>query len=498
MASMRIPIYEQVSPVEDDGDLLSPVYCMTGQAQQNARQGDAKPGAFKFPSADGYSAEASAPRSPQMQFASLKAFKSAERPAVPEDHSSLAAAAATDPHTRLLNLGEPRLSQHRVASSEQALRQQHELPYVPPLAIPQKSSRRASPAATPTMGTGPSLGSPLSPVDFPVDRDALSSTKLRRPATLATPPSNPARLSEALDDATGLDILQHAYPTPPSTEPNFRVDYRAQPAPEALSSPNAARAIRRKPAPIARRAVSGESSQPQGLSAPESTARRASTPAWAANAVPEPAALAQPSDEPEPAQQEHDVEDDEANQDEADNNYNDDDDDDEELARELEHKATFNRPFSTVGPPRPRPKTLAGIRSHIRAKGSLDIGLRPASILFIDKPLPLAPPELVSLEDRIAHLHAVLSGLALRRLNVARSIKQMTELMPVDNLLRKGDILERRESEKRKLEGLRDELAEVQRLQHDLGLKLHRAYKRQERESMFEPTTLWVRRRDVG
>ncbi|KAL3962140.1 hypothetical protein ACCO45_003663 [Purpureocillium lilacinum] len=75
-----------------------------------------------------------------------------------------------------------------------------------------------------------------------------------------------------------------------------------------------------------------------------------------------------------------------------------------------------------------------------------------------------------------------------------RSIKQMTELMPADNLLASEEVLRKREVEKQKVDTLRGELAEVQREEYELGLKLHRAYKRLDQDAEYEPTTLWVRR----
>lgn len=109
------------------------------------------------------------------------------------------------------------------------------------------------------------------------------------------------------------------------------------------------------------------------------------------------------------------------------------------------------------------------------------------------KPLPPAPPE-VSASDRVAHLTAQLNGLANRRININRCVKQMTELMPTDNVMAGEQVRQRREEEKKKVEALRAELAEVQREEYELGLMLHRAYKRQDREAQYEPTTLWVRR----
>ncbi|QYT02443.1 hypothetical protein H0G86_009447 [Trichoderma simmonsii] len=118
-----------------------------------------------------------------------------------------------------------------------------------------------------------------------------------------------------------------------------------------------------------------------------------------------------------------------------------------------------------------------------------------SSILSTAKPLPPAPPELASApDDRIAQLNASLSALAHRRVNINKSIQQMTELMPRDNLMASAEVLRKREVEKQKVEGLKQELAEIQHEEYDLGLKLHRAYKRQEKDAEFEPTGLWVRR----
>ncbi|KAI6785625.1 uncharacterized protein J7T54_005959 [Emericellopsis cladophorae] len=119
---------------------------------------------------------------------------------------------------------------------------------------------------------------------------------------------------------------------------------------------------------------------------------------------------------------------------------------------------------------------------------------RPMSIMSTSKDLPPAPPEMVDTKDRVVLLKTKLEALAHRRNNISRSIKKMTELMPADRLMASHEVLRKREEEKRKVEVLREELAEVQRQEYDLGLKLHRAYKRQEREANYETGTLWVRR----
>ncbi|KAG5938716.1 hypothetical protein E4U53_007949 [Claviceps sorghi] len=118
---------------------------------------------------------------------------------------------------------------------------------------------------------------------------------------------------------------------------------------------------------------------------------------------------------------------------------------------------------------------------------------RPSSRLSASKPLPLAPHQGKS-GDVVSQLDAQISALFHRRVNVEKSIKQMTEFMPRDNLLASEHVLRKREEEKQKVENLRLELAEIQREEHELGLKLYRARKRQEKEADFESTPLWVSR----
>ncbi|KAF4456819.1 hypothetical protein F53441_1116 [Fusarium austroafricanum] len=130
----------------------------------------------------------------------------------------------------------------------------------------------------------------------------------------------------------------------------------------------------------------------------------------------------------------------------------------------------------------------------ISMKSASSLNERPASIVSTDKALPPAPPEMQSANDRVAYLTARLDSLAHRRNNINKSIKQMTELMPTDRLLSSTDVIRKREVEKKKVEGLKEELSEIQREEHDLGLKLYRANKRLEREAAFEPSSLWVRR----
>jgi len=70
----------------------------------------------------------------------------------------------------------------------------------------------------------------------------------------------------------------------------------------------------------------------------------------------------------------------------------------------------------------------------------------------------------------------------------------MTELMPKDHVILTEEVRRKREDEKRKVEMLRVEEADVRREEHDIGLRLHRAWKRRDKDAVYEPTGLWVRR----
>lgn len=108
------------------------------------------------------------------------------------------------------------------------------------------------------------------------------------------------------------------------------------------------------------------------------------------------------------------------------------------------------------------------------------------------KMLPKSPPEAASV-DLITSLQAQLDNLAHRRVNIQKSIHQMTQLMPTDPLAR-GMEARRQAEEKEKVEILKEDLADVVREEHDLGLRLHRALKRRDQNAVYEPTGLWVRR----
>ena len=103
------------------------------------------------------------------------------------------------------------------------------------------------------------------------------------------------------------------------------------------------------------------------------------------------------------------------------------------------------------------------------------------------KQLPLAPPELESV-DIITALEAQLDELGNRRGNLQKVIHSLTALQPQNPVVQ--DLAKKRADRKR-ADHFERELAEVRSKEHELGLRLHRAWKRRDQEG---PTGLWVRR----
>jgi hypothetical protein len=104
---------------------------------------------------------------------------------------------------------------------------------------------------------------------------------------------------------------------------------------------------------------------------------------------------------------------------------------------------------------------------------------------------PLSPPRPQS-ADLIPRLESELSILALQRRRINRAIADLTAVLPPNpsthNQMARSEM-------KTRLEDLRQELAGIQHEEHETGLRLHRAWRRKERNDMYgEPTTLWVRR----
>ncbi len=103
------------------------------------------------------------------------------------------------------------------------------------------------------------------------------------------------------------------------------------------------------------------------------------------------------------------------------------------------------------------------------------------------KSLPQSPPELESV-DLITSLQAQLDNLHHQRGNIQRLLRDLSQL----NLTTHG--IASRAEIKRKADKLQLELSQIMREEHDIGLRLHRAWRRKDQQESREPTGLWVRR----
>ena len=106
------------------------------------------------------------------------------------------------------------------------------------------------------------------------------------------------------------------------------------------------------------------------------------------------------------------------------------------------------------------------------------------------KPLPKFPPESKA-TSRISSLQAKLDDLHQRRKNLHTVIHELTNVVQPSSIA--YDMASRQEI-KKTAEGLSRELAEIVKDEHDTGLKLHRALKRDDEFAAYEPTSIWVRR----
>jgi len=106
------------------------------------------------------------------------------------------------------------------------------------------------------------------------------------------------------------------------------------------------------------------------------------------------------------------------------------------------------------------------------------------------KSLPKPPPD-VEVIDPVKTLQAKQDVLRRRRYNLETVIHELTNVVQPASIA--YDQPSRQEI-KKTVEGLKKELSEVVKDEHETGLKLHRAWKRHDDFAQYEPTSIWVRR----
>lgn len=142
---------------------------------------------------------------------------------------------------------------------------------------------------------------------------------------------------------------------------------------------------------------------------------------------------------------------------------------------------------------RKRPVPPAGIsNSKVTARKPTpsDLGTPNQAPEGKRKSLPKSPPE-VEATSRIELLQAKLDNLRQRRNNLQTVIHELTNVVQPSSIA--YDMASRQEI-RRTVDGLGRELAEIVKDEHETGLKLHRALKRDDEFAAYEPTSIWVRR----
>ena len=139
---------------------------------------------------------------------------------------------------------------------------------------------------------------------------------------------------------------------------------------------------------------------------------------------------------------------------------------------------------------RKRPVPTAGVnlgsKPPSRKPTPSDIGVQEKDL----KDLPPAPAGQEHV-DRVTQLEAKIASLQKRRANLNTVIHELTHVVQPSSIA--YDMASRQEI-KKTVEGLNTERSAVAKEIHETGLKLHRALKKRDEDSLYEPTGLWVRR----
>ncbi|KAI9709780.1 MAG: hypothetical protein M1820_003183 [Bogoriella megaspora] len=143
-----------------------------------------------------------------------------------------------------------------------------------------------------------------------------------------------------------------------------------------------------------------------------------------------------------------------------------------------------SRPVPTSGMPGRKPVPSRDVTPTTPIK--IELGERQANLNV--KALPLSPPEMQG-KDPVASLQQQSDALEKRRFNLEKHVRELESPQHRNPL--QYDLRAQREIERR-IANLKVQVEELRREEHDVGLRLHRAWKK--RDDGEESTTLWVRR----
>lgn len=132
--------------------------------------------------------------------------------------------------------------------------------------------------------------------------------------------------------------------------------------------------------------------------------------------------------------------------------------------------STARNTMISSGPPSPRPDSTFSTSTR--------------------KDLPRPPTELQAV-DHIEVLESQMEDLKVRRNNVYRLLNDLNNMAPPNPMVTDFKRMRIVEQRKKDFEG---ELAEIKREEHDVGLKLHRAWRKRESADPGSESAFWVRR----
>ncbi|KIW07227.1 hypothetical protein, variant [Verruconis gallopava] len=158
-----------------------------------------------------------------------------------------------------------------------------------------------------------------------------------------------------------------------------------------------------------------------------------------------------------------------------------------------------------VQPPSPEPEVIkqqfpltdwrTGRGNKTERSNSLAPSTQSSGSSPVGKSLPKTPQELSS-SDLIASIQAQQEDLSLQRRNIQRVIADLEKPEARNPIYNSFKVIREREKQ---LASLRLELDDVIRKDHELGMRLHRAWKRKERDDPNTPGSIfWVRRATAG
>ncbi|RJE20932.1 hypothetical protein PHISCL_06725 [Aspergillus sclerotialis] len=150
-----------------------------------------------------------------------------------------------------------------------------------------------------------------------------------------------------------------------------------------------------------------------------------------------------------------------------------------------ETQSTDNNP-SIMSRKRPVPSGIVSGKKPVRKPTPAQVPEESTA-----KPLPECPPEKQA-ESRIEALEARRETLARRKGNIGTIIHELTQVIQPSSI---AYDMAARDEVKRTVSSLNNELADINREDHEIGLRLFRAYKkRDEQDCRAGSTSLWVKR----